>query len=388
VRIPREPDPLAFRVPEQAVIADFYLPYTCCSDCAPLSYVLPKPPEAQLSIGIQPTEFCRDDTRAYPVSVSPAGGELAASGGGLSEENGFLFSPKDAAAGINKLTYTLADGRSTSIDLLVAENFEVQFRTRDLGDLTLQFIPAFAQNGREIRWDFGDGQTSSEFSPAHTYSFEGAEASFTVKLSVTDAPCTAEAEQTITVRKAVEKEFDLQPRDFCVNDRREYDFTIQPFPGNIAEISNRDKLILTVDEAGKRLVFVPAKHRIQSSKVFHLEYQGIGLDVQVVVADASFTMQVRSAGQDSLLILKGKQTGASNYDWTVSQGRVTHSFEGQVRELKLSDLKINPARAFIISFRLNHQLPSGNCSAEQKFEMTPEIFRKHRDGAEFDNTTR
>jgi hypothetical protein len=39
--IPLKPE--AFNVPERVVIADFFLPYRCCSDCPPVQFVLPAP---------------------------------------------------------------------------------------------------------------------------------------------------------------------------------------------------------------------------------------------------------------------------------------------------------------------------------------------------------
>ncbi|QEC53857.1 hypothetical protein EDD80_10827 [Anseongella ginsenosidimutans] len=389
VSIPDREEPLDFRVAEEAVIADFYLPYICCSGCASVSYVLPATPEEVLSIRIRPTEFCNDDSRLYPVTVSPAGGKLTASAGGISEENGFAFSPEGLAAGMNTLTYTLADGRSTSVDLRIAEKFQVDFKTRDMGDLTVQFIPGFTdEENRQVSWDFGDGATSAEFSPRHTYRLEESEASFVVTLRVNHASCMAEAKQTITLRKPADPQFDLQPRVFCVNDRKEYEFSIEPFPETIEEIKNPDKLIISMDAAAGKMDFVPARHRIKSTKDYRLEYMGTGLDLRVVVADASFIMQIKWMDTDNLLVLKPRQTDASGYTWTITQGRISRSFTTQVVEVKQSELGLSPRLDFSISLHVNHQLPSGNCANEQKFTMTPQLFRKYQgSGEEFDNST-
>jgi hypothetical protein len=51
------------------IIADFYLPYLCCSDCAPVQFVLPLiPPGFSVEIG------CTDEKGNARVIVSPAGG--------------------------------------------------------------------------------------------------------------------------------------------------------------------------------------------------------------------------------------------------------------------------------------------------------------------------
>jgi hypothetical protein len=52
------------------VIADFFLPYLCCSDCAPIQYVLPIPP---LAVAVQLT--CTDaQTNSAEAAVTPQGG--------------------------------------------------------------------------------------------------------------------------------------------------------------------------------------------------------------------------------------------------------------------------------------------------------------------------
>lgn len=51
------------------VIADFYLPYICCSDCSPIQFVLPKtPPVFTTAIG------CTDANNSAQVNVTPVGG--------------------------------------------------------------------------------------------------------------------------------------------------------------------------------------------------------------------------------------------------------------------------------------------------------------------------
>jgi hypothetical protein len=54
---------------EGTVIADFYLPYICCSDCSPIQFVLPKaPPAFSLQIG------CSNANNQAEVTVTPEGG--------------------------------------------------------------------------------------------------------------------------------------------------------------------------------------------------------------------------------------------------------------------------------------------------------------------------
>jgi hypothetical protein len=56
-------------IPDNVIIADFYLPYLCCSNCAPVTYVLP--PKDDVIFDIQPNKFLFDDAHNYPFTAAP-----------------------------------------------------------------------------------------------------------------------------------------------------------------------------------------------------------------------------------------------------------------------------------------------------------------------------
>lgn len=63
-------DAVVGQLPDGSIIADFYLPYLCCSDCAPVQFVLPKsPPTFELEIG------CTNPNHQAEVSVIPLSGK-------------------------------------------------------------------------------------------------------------------------------------------------------------------------------------------------------------------------------------------------------------------------------------------------------------------------
>lgn len=72
-------------IPDNAVIADFYLPYLCCSDCAPVNYILPA--KEDVLFDIQPNTFLFDDAHNYPfltnASVTPEDFDSTANPGKL-----------------------------------------------------------------------------------------------------------------------------------------------------------------------------------------------------------------------------------------------------------------------------------------------------------------
>lgn len=73
-------------IADNAVIADFYLPYQCCSDCAPVTFILPRQ-EDTVVFDIQPNRFLFDDAHNYPftsnATVLPADFNSTTNPGGL-----------------------------------------------------------------------------------------------------------------------------------------------------------------------------------------------------------------------------------------------------------------------------------------------------------------
>lgn len=66
----QQPSP-KFQIANDIVIADFYVPYLCCSDCAPIAYVLPPVPTEVVVFDIQPRDFLYDDAHNYPFTTKP-----------------------------------------------------------------------------------------------------------------------------------------------------------------------------------------------------------------------------------------------------------------------------------------------------------------------------
>ncbi|MDZ4154887.1 hypothetical protein, partial [Methylicorpusculum sp.] len=103
---------------EGAVIADFYLPYLCCSDCAPVHFVLPKtPPVISIDIG------CTNSDKLAEVRVSLKGG-LAPYRIKVDEQDYIVFegAPLLLSTGEHRLRIKDADGmESADLALLIAE---------------------------------------------------------------------------------------------------------------------------------------------------------------------------------------------------------------------------------------------------------------------------
>ncbi|MCB0725947.1 MAG: hypothetical protein KDD00_00675 [Ignavibacteriae bacterium] len=390
VNRPKAEKPEKFRVADFSVIADFYLPYLCCSDCPPIAYILPEEPRENLKISLEKTDFCNDDENLYVISVSPEGGTLKASTGGVVTEQGrTFFKPAGLPEGTDKLTYKLPDGRSASVDLKIAKPLKIDFKFKILDDgTTVEFIPK-KTDYPGYEWDFGDGSDhSSEVSPQHRYVFDEEEKTFDVKLTVKNPPCISEKTQRITLRRPEAAKFEIEPRIFCSGDKTKYDFTTSP-PAEISDIENENDLIIE-KRSNKKLFFSPIKQNLSESKDFHLSYKGTDIDIRIIVADAGFNMRIRRDEQENfVLTIKAKNTDADKYNWKVTQGDITlKSTERGFRIISGQDGISLGSNDLAILLDISYDMNGVSCNDSKRFILTENIFFKHTDGVEFDNNTK
>ena len=190
---------------DNEVIADFYIPYKCCSDCPPVAYILPEkePPPEKPTIQMQ-TSFCDDDKTAYPITVSPAGGTFADANGnkikGL-DETKLTFMPTAAGAGTYTIIYTVNGVASDPVTVTVLKkpsSSDFKFEATKKTDLTFEtrFFPAIQDDTFSYKWTFGAGfspQQSTDELPVITATIPatGGEIRTSASLIVSNGICAA-----------------------------------------------------------------------------------------------------------------------------------------------------------------------------------------------------
>lgn len=120
---------------EGKVVADFYLPYLCCSDCPPVAYVLPGAESVGLSI--KNNKFClpvdgKYTGTIYPFSSQPADAEVSGEGVIGTATAGYSFDPNTVNMGSDirrELTFTV-NGESVPLTILVEKQPKVQFTAK------------------------------------------------------------------------------------------------------------------------------------------------------------------------------------------------------------------------------------------------------------------
>jgi hypothetical protein len=209
-KIPTRRPPQKYVIPDGTVIADFYIPYLCCSDCPPVAYIVQDvvtPPKPVITMG---TTFCDNDTNAEPIQVSAPGGTFNTVPG--LDGTKLTFTPATAKAGTYQIIYTLngVDSNPVTVTVLVTPvstfTFSAQFSTvNDQQVLTATFTPD-AQDATYIyQWTFGVGfsETSSALeSPQLTVQIDpsGGQTQTSVTLTVSNGACNqASVTQTLYI---------------------------------------------------------------------------------------------------------------------------------------------------------------------------------------------
>lgn len=214
---------------KEIVLADFCLPYLCCTDCAQISYVV----IPELSFALARGQFCKEDTGRYAFTATPSGGKVT--GPGVALENGtyyFLPSAKEVTAGAVTFTYEYA-GQAKPLTVEVGEAPEVKFAfTLNLAKGTVQF-KSQAPGADKLLWDFGDGQTSAEEHPVHVYDLTK-QREFEVKLTGFSTACPAYFVERISFPpETVTFEFDPPAEEFCSALEKLVPFKLDPPDGKV-----------------------------------------------------------------------------------------------------------------------------------------------------------
>lgn len=225
------------------VVADFALPYMCCSDCSPINFIVPR---KVISLLLSKSSVCVDlaDSTAEDIlidlTISPSTGVVATTEffeGVTVAGNKVLISPSNFnTENIGKPIEFTVDGQFTNATLVVTEKRDVNILTTPTVDASVPssatFYTFYADganiNDDNVVWDFGDGTPlQNGIQVSHTFKLPVEDNPVTVKVRVTPKNgrgCTSEARQEIRFDDIV---VSLNRKVFCINEGP-YPFTIIP----------------------------------------------------------------------------------------------------------------------------------------------------------------
>ena len=182
------------------VVADFALPYICCSDCPPITFVESQKP---VIFKLPKIFFCHDDDSEYLFVTEPGGGVVSGEGVRADTSTGqFLFNPSKTKAGQNKLIYrlNLNDYEIVVNVIKLDPNFTYTLLKPEPGSKSrIVNFNAIPPDADSFEWDFGDGSESSlEKNPTHVYDVTEMQ-EFDVKLKITGGGCSGSITQKLSI---------------------------------------------------------------------------------------------------------------------------------------------------------------------------------------------
>lgn len=206
-------------VNNEMVVADFCIPYICCSDCPPLVFVIPK---QKYNLALPKAIACSDDG-LLPFQKEPADGAVAASAGFedtiITKEGTTFFDPskvKEADFG-KDITFTI-DGQVTSCTIKVVKHpvskssFKITEENADI--IVVQYTnESDDATGKlyEYEWNFGDGNgvkkvtTKDPITITYKKTIFGSAQSFKVTLKAINGGCSNTSELTVPITTVVVK---------------------------------------------------------------------------------------------------------------------------------------------------------------------------------------
>lgn len=206
-------------VSNEMVVADFCIPYICCSDCPPLVFVMPK---QKYSLALPKAIACSDDA-LLPFQKEPSDGAVAASAGFedtiLTKEGTTFFDPskvKETDFG-KEITFTI-EGQVTECNIKVVKHpvskFSFKITEENADIIVVQYTnESDDATGKlyEYEWNFGDGtgvkkvNTKDPITITNKKSVYGTAKSFKVTLKAINGGCSNSSELTVPITTVAPK---------------------------------------------------------------------------------------------------------------------------------------------------------------------------------------
>jgi PKD repeat protein len=371
-------------IPNNTVVADFALPYLCCSDCAPVNFIIQKPPAW---MRIEKDKICLGQETGVRYEVSPEDGEIQSNPevpGMTVENNRITFNPEvfpDNLFG-KPIRFTV-NQQVTEAELTVFKPIQVDFEVPEspTSETVITFVPFGDIDGAEFLWNFGDGSPESEEEkPTHTYNLpvnEDNKVLVTLTVTASNGVCKATVEHEIQFEQ-IEVSINLDGRDFCVRNENGIPFIIEPAGANaVIEGNGVEK------DVNGRFVFIPAKAGVGEHS-FKVNGEESGLKVRVHPAPVA---KFEPRQVQNKLVLENQSTNATDFVWSVNGENIERADSAPL-EIELSPdspttwrlaLRANSEfcgsdQTKIVSFETKPIEPPVNC-----FDETTEAIQKDLD---------
>ena len=301
------------------VIADFCLPYLCCSKCPPVAFIIQKPQEPEApTIKIDKNSFCSTDPASFPITVTPKGGVVSGSGVSVQDDGNYIFKPANAGTGLQTLTYTV-NGKTASVQVEVILAPVAKFSSVITVDnaialltLTNETTGRTAQTSYE--W-FRDGQSFSKDENPGPIEFRTADPVKSITLKVSNGACPDESTQDVVI-PAEDPTIEIEKDNFCNNDQTAYPIIVTPAGGTLSGDGSSTN-------ADGNSVFVPTSVKTPGKVVITYTVNDKSVTTTVEVFEtpvAQFNAASRVQDGVMFITLKNESTGISDktkFEWVL-----------------------------------------------------------------------
>ncbi len=345
-------------IPYNTVVADFSLPYMCCSDCEPVNFIVQRPP---VSLRLEQEQFCiGQDTSPLLFEVSPADGVIKADQNveGLNIEGNKLFLDAENFPDemIGKAIHFTVNDQITTCEVIVFRGVDFDFEVPDspTKKTEIAFVPSGNLVGAHLDWDFGDSSTSDEQNPTHIYTLPvNKENKVVVSLTVTAANgiCHSTVKHEIEF-VAEEVRLHIEKESYCPNDKESYLFGVTPAG---AEVKIEGPGVQQNNDGD--FVFIPANAG-PGEYEFKLNDEPSG--VKVTVEEAPVAKLIAKQVENTL-VLSNESTGADSFVWIINGEKI------EKRDSSDVEIELTPNSATV--WKLQIQAVSKNCGSDISQEI-------------------
>lgn len=298
------------------VVADFAVPYRCCSSCLAVEEL----PREDIRINLQGDEFCRKDTKRYPFDLSPEGGKVEGEGV-VSDENGnYYFQPSEASGDSEEveITYYATEDSRSSITVKVYNPQAAFTENRDKlpGSVILENTSTGADT---YEWTIHDTNETYSTKNLVLSASDYEQNELKVSLTARRGPCSDTTEPvSISLRDPqVEVSINLPSNDFCKGDSA-VPFTLSPAGGTLSPLNGVTQLT-----TGGTYFFNP-QLAVGNNITFTYTAGGSSATTSVTIHNPKAAFEVVSNDQDKL-VLQDKSENAENVSWFVNGMQVSAS---------------------------------------------------------------
>ncbi len=324
-------------VSENTVVADFALPYTCCSDCSPVAFIVPKQP---ISLRLPVSFICLDDeTEPIAFEVEPADGIVTAdvdegiNGGVVQIDGRFHFDASlvDESLYGEEIEFKVND-QITNAKITVYRKPDFDFTMSDpryAGDIA---VVNFTVQGDELPegvsylWDFGDDtlpDNRNEENPRHEYKIPvNEENTVTVTLTITNGRCRETIEHELTFIS-----LQLEENTTCLGEEPiTVTFEVTPSDATVDLVTAVPGV--TVNNTDGQIEIAPSFTNFGNAMEFTVNGESTS-DTLTVNPMPSAQFTANQVGSE--LVLSNSSENANDYIWNVNGQIFRRSTRSQLR---------------------------------------------------------